>query len=336
MEIITKDYGRLIKMLALLFALSVLLFYGTFLYPYLYFYYYSTPEFMAVRPFSNIIPQGIDYLEEEDVFLISGYTYPKGYSNIIVVDSDRKQYKKEIVDENGKSFKWHSGGIAAHNDYVYVTGGNKKCYVLDKNDLLDPDKEVVKTIGQIKTDSNSSFCFVYDNNLFIGEYQYLKKFATNKKHHMVSPNGNFNTAMVFAYPFSDDARFGVKDKAIFALSIGSTVQGMCMDKSGRMYLSASSAKWKDSILYVYDFREVVQTVNSTFKYHGDTIPVYIFEDKAMIAKIKVPPNAEGVTSYKNDVYILFESASTRFKYGWLFGTQYVFNIRSKEMFDRSS
>lgn len=326
-------YGNIIKLLSLILALSVLVFYGTFLYPYLYFYYNSTPAFLAVRPFSDIIPQGIEYLEKEDCFLISGYTYPDGYSKIIVVDSNEKQVVKKIVDKKGKPFKWHSGGIASYSDFVYVTGGNKKCYVLDKNELLDPSTDTIKTIGTIDTDSNSSFCFVYGNNLFIGEYQYLKKFKTKKSHHMMSPNGNFNTAMVFAYPLSENEKFGVKNKASFALSIGSSIQGMCMDKSGRMYLSASSARWKDSILYVYDFREVIQTVNTTYEYHGEIIPVYVFEDKALIKKIKVPPNAEGVTSCKNTVYLLFESASTRFKYGWLFGTQYVFELNSKELFD---
>lgn len=329
----TDLYKRLIRILSIILALSVLLFYGTFLFPYLDFYYNSKPEFLAVTPFSKVIPQGIEYLEDENCFLISGYTFPKGYSEIIVVDKDKKHHVKQIVNEKGDYFKWHSGGIAAHGDFVYVTGGNKKCYVLDKEDLLDPDNDKIKIIGTIDTDSNSSFCFVYGNNLFIGEYQYLKKFTTSKKHHLVSPSGNLNTAMVFAYPLNEKEKLGVSDKAIFALSIGSTVQGMCMDKSGRMYLSASSARWKDSILYVYDFREVLQTVDTTYEYHGKIIPVYVFEDKALIKKLKVPPNAEGVTSKKNNVYLIFESASARFKYGYLFGTQYVYKINSKEMFD---
>ena len=333
MEQARDKVKNLLQLMITILVISIFVFYGTFLYPYLFFYYNTTPAFQVVTPFSNIIPQGIDYVEADDCFIVSGYTYPEGYSKIMIIDSDNNKVEKDIVDKKGKSFKWHSGGIACHGNFVYVTGGNSKCYVLDKNDLIKSKSKTVKIVGTINTDSNSSFCFVYGNNLFIGEYQFRKKFKTDKTHHIISPNGNLNTAMVFAYPLSNKEKLGVSDKATFALSIGSTVQGMCMDKAGRMYLSASSRRWKDSILYIYDFREVVKTVNYTYDYHGEVIPVFVFDDKALVQKIKVPPNAEGVTADNTDVYLIFESASTRFKYGWLFGTQFVYKMDSKVLFD---
>ena len=331
MELKEHLYVRAIKILILVFLLLLLLLYGTYLYPYFEFYMNSTPKFQIVSPISTLVPQGIEYLEDENCFIVSGYQYPKGYSNLVVIDEHNNKYSKSIINSKGKEFKWHSGGVACHGDYVYVTGGNSKCYVLSKKDVLDKTKDKVQIVGTIKTDSNSSFCFVYGNCLYIGEYQYMSKFVTNKEHHMVSPHGNLNTAMVFAYPFSDEEKYGVSDKAIMALSIGSSIQGMCMDSSGKMYLSASSSKFDQSILYVYDFRKVVQTADYSYDYHGNMIPVFVFEDVALIKRIKVPPNCEGVTSSSDSVYMVFESASTRFKYGWLFGTQYVYKINTERL-----
>lgn len=263
---------------------------------------------------------------------MSGYEYPDGYTKIVVFDKDNHRLEKSIVNSKGEKFKWHSGGIACHGDFVYVTGGNRKCYVLSKKDLLNPDLSEIRIIGTIKTDSNSSFCFVYGNCLFIGEYQYTTKYLTDEKHHLLSPKGNLNTAMVFAYPFTKDNKYGVSEEPIMALSIGSSIQGMCMDKSGRVYLSASSGKIDESILYIYDFRKVVQTVDSTYMSEDKVIPVFVFEDDALIKKIPVPPNAEGVTAYKESIYILFESASIRFyRYGWLFGTEYIYKIDIKNL-----
>lgn len=310
------------------FFLCVLIFYYTYLYEFQVFYLSSSPAFKVLNTTSNIVPQGIEYIESDKTFIISGYEFPDGYSKIIIVDENGNRFEKSIVNSKGERFKWHSGGIACKGNFVYVTGGNSKCYVLSKKDLLNPENDEISTIGTIKTDSNSSFCFVYGNCLFIGEYQYRTSFLTDETHHLVSPQGNINTAMVFAYPFSKDSKFGVSSKPIMALSIGSSIQGMCMDKQGRMYLSASS-KFDESTLYVYDFRKVVQTVDSTVVRDDVVIPVFIFEDSALIGKMDVPPNAEGVTAYKDSVYIVFESASKRFKYGWLFGTQYVYKINTK-------
>lgn len=322
--------GIAIIMLAVFF-LCFLTVYYCFLFPYREFYFASDSEFQAINLSTNIVPQGIEYLEDEKIFLISGYEYPDGYTRIIVIDSENNKIEKSIVNSNGQKFKWHSGGIASHGDKVYVTGGNRKCYVLSKKELLNPDNDTIRIIGTIHTESNSSFCFVYGNCLFIGEYQYRTKFLTDERHHLMSPKGNLNTAMVFAYPFTKDNKYGVAEDPIMALSIGSSIQGMCMDKSGRMYLSASSARFDESILYVYDFRKVVQTVDSTYLYNDEVIPVFVFEDDALMYQLAVPPNAEGVTAYKDSIYILFESASRRFKYGWLFGTQNVFKIDVKSL-----
>lgn len=325
-------YFYLAVMMFAVFFMCVLLYYYSFLHQYQTFYLNSESVFKIINLQTNIVPQGIDYLEDENSFIVSGYEYPKGYTKIVVVDSDQNRYEKTIINSKGKKFKWHSGGIACHGNFVYVTGGNSKCYVLDKNDLLNPELSEVTIIGTIDTDNNSSFCFVYGNCLFVGEYQYRTKFLTDEQHHILSPQGNLNTAMVFAYPFSKTEKFGVSETPIMALSIGSSIQGMCMDKQGRMYLSASSSNFDESILYVYDFRKVVQTVDSTIAQDSKVIPVFIFEDSALIDKLYVPPNAEGVTADRSSIYLLFESASKRFKYGWLFGTQYVYRVDTKKLF----
>lgn len=327
-----NKYTYMAIMTFAVFFLCVLIFYYSFLFPFQSFYLNASPAFKVVDRFTNFVPQGIDYVESDDAFIISGYEYPEGYTKIIVVDSNKNRFEKSIVNSKNEKFKWHSGGIACRGDFVYVTGGNRKCYVLSKDELLDPNIDEITITGTFKTDSNSSFCFVYGNCLFIGEYQYTTKFITDEKHHLLSPQGNLNTAMVFAYPFSKDSKYGVSTTPIMALSIGSSIQGMCMDKSGRMYLSASS-RFDESTIYVYDFRKVVQTVDSTVIRDDERIPVFVFEDSALIDKLDVPPNAEGVTAYKDSVYIVFESASKRFKYGWLFGTEYVYRLHTRRFLE---
>lgn len=295
-----------------------------------YPFYQDTEKVFELPEFSSeFVPQGLTYCEEADVYLISGYIYKSNESKIYVVKPDGGYRCVAVMRDEENVLHSHSGGICENGEYVYLAGGNGKCYVFNKSDLLDEAATEICVIGDFKTGNTSSFCYADDEYLYVGEYYYRFKYVTRFDHHLITPCGDANNAVITVFAFNANEKNGVNKIPEMGLSTTSRIQGMCMTDDGGLVLSASSI-FQGSQLYYYNFEHVLDGLQGSLTVRGEEIPLYYVDSTSLIEKKEILPKAEEIFFYDGRIYMLFESACSRFQYGILLDGQYVYSMIYKE------
>lgn len=289
------------------------------------FYNTAQREFQIPALSDDFVPQGFEYCEGNELFLVSGYIHKGEIAQICIVQSDGTYRKKAVLDENGKELVCHSGGISQHDEYSYIAGCDGKCYVLLTSELLNIESDSIKVIGSFSTYNEASFCFIADNYLYVGEYYYFQKYSTDAKHHLITPSGDENNAVVLRFPLEEDLPFGVNTMPDIMISIPGRVQGMCLTDNGMMILSESSI-FQGSQLLFYDYTSVLNEAADIFIIDDTEIPLYYVDNDSLLDTVSILPKSEGITLCGNRVYMLFESASNRFQYGKFLDAQYVYSL----------
>lgn len=288
------------------------------------FYQQAEKEFTVPEIASGFVPQGLEYCEEQELFLISGYMHPSGEAKVFVVEPEGNYREVNILNSDGSSFNSHAGGISLYGDYVYIAG-NGKCYVFLSEEILSPEKQYVYSLGDFSTYNSSSFCCVKDGYLYIGEYYYGIKYDTAETHHVITPAGDENHAVIMAFLLNESLRFGVNTVPQKAYSIADRVQGMSITDDGKLIMSASGI-FQCSQLYFYDYGKVLSGETGQLDLGDSFIPLYYCDSSALTDIMEILPKSEGITISDHKMYMLFESASNRFFYGKIIGGQYVYSL----------
>ena len=289
------------------------------------FYHDTVKEFMLPEFASEFVPQGLDYIEEEDVYLISGYIYKNKESRIFVIKPDGTYHMLKVLGRTGNPLRSHSGGICESGEYIYMAGGNSQCYVFRKEDVLCEDNDTVKMAGNFPTYNSASFCCAEDGFLYVGEYYYRFKYTTREEHHLITPYGDKNNATVSVFAVNDKEKYGVSEMPEKILSIPGRAQGMCLTDDGELIMSASSI-FEGSQLYYYDYKEVLNATPDYIMVKEEKIPLLYLDRRFLVKEQEILPKAEELTFVDGRIYMLFESACSRFQYGkWLDG-QYVYSM----------
>jgi len=300
-----------------------------------YPFYQDTKKVLELPEFaSEFVPQGLTYCEETDVYLISGYIYKSNESKIYVVKPDGDYRCVAVMKDEKNVLHSHSGGICENGEYVYLAGGNGKCYVFNKADLLNETETEICVAGEFKTGNTSSFCYADDEYLYVGEYYYRFKYVTRFDHHLTTPCGDANNAVMTVFALDDEKKYGVQKIPCMGLSITGRIQGMCLTDDGQLVLSASSI-FQGSQLYYYNFEQVLEGKQGSLAVRGEDIPLYYVDSASLTGKKEILPKAEEIMFQDGRIYMLFESACSRFRYGTLLDGQYIYSMPHKRK-DRQS
>jgi len=286
------------------------------------FYSSARPAFPIPGLSENFVPQGIEACGGGD-FLLSGYIAGTGSARLYYVDAGGSFRAIRVCDEKGTTLTSHSGGICTNGPFTYLAGGDGVCYVLSSADLFDPASREANILGAIRTDNAASFCCLEDGRLFVGEYEY-GRFKTAASHHILTPAGDENTAVMLAYQLDGDQPFGVSPAPSAAYSMPARIQGMCFTGDGRVALSASSFQASSRMLF-YDLDAVTRR-QGIFWTGGEAIPLYYLDRSSCTDKVPLPPYSEETVYSDGRLYVLFESASSRFRFGQLIGAQNVYRM----------
>lgn len=332
--IINKNYNKkrllkrtifftLVLITAILFALLI----GSRI-CYREFYNKTKREFEIPGISTGFVPQGFEFIKSEDLFLISGYMDNDDASLIYIVNSDKSFRKITVLNADGSIFKSHSGGISTFGEYIYMAGCDGECYVLTLESVTGDKSEFATIIGSFEVYNGASFCSINDGKLYVGEYYHAIKYPTDVSHHLITPNGDKNNAIITVFELDKNMQLGVNPIPIEAHSITGRIQGMCFLDNNKITLSASSV-FTGSQLYVYDYSTVLNEERSTFLLGNTTVPLYYIDGRSLLKTIEILPKSEGLTFREGRIYMLFESASNRFKFGKLIGGQYVYSYENR-------
>ena len=217
-----------------------------------------------------------------------------------------------------------AGGVAIGGSFTYLAGGNGRCYVLSTREVMDAGEDSVTVLGSFTTGNRASFCCRNGDTLLVGEYAYGKRYRTAEDHHLTTPAGEENPAVVMGFRLDEAEPLGVRESPSVAWSIPERIQGMSFSADGRVLLSASSV-FGASQLYLYDLAGARAGQEGVFQAEDSAVPLYYLDSGHRTGTLHMPPKAEEIVFEGDRLYILFESASRRFQYGKLVGCDYVYS-----------
>ncbi|CDC70795.1 MULTISPECIES: hypothetical protein [environmental samples] len=323
-----RRIGKLLwRSIGILLAV-VVLFQTAFLLYFRDFYGSAEKEFWVPGLSGEFVPQGMDRLREG--FLLSGYLSDSGAARLYLVEADGSARLIRLRTETGHTLVSHAGGVAVSDAFIYLAGGNGQCYVFSAEDVLDPRQTAISVVGSFYTGNRASFCCMRGQSLLVGEYAYGERYRTADNHHLITPAGDQNTALVTSFPLENDAPLGVSERPEAAYSIPERIQGMSFSSDGRAILSASSA-FGASQMYLYDFGGVLADRQGILWINQAPVPLYYLDSDNCTGILHMPPHAEEITFADGKLYLLFESASRRFQYGKLVGGSYVYSLSLPEI-----
>jgi hypothetical protein len=286
------------------------------------FYESAQPAFRIPGLAESFVPQGIEACGNRD-FLLSGYIVGSGSARLYYIGADGSSRAIRVVDKKGTTLASHSGGICTNGPFTYLAGSGGKCYVLSSAELFDPTSTQATILGILQTENAASYCYLAEGRLFVGEYEF-GRFKTPFSHHITTPAGDKNTAVTLSYPLDGDLPFGVNPTPDAAWSTTERIQGMTFTDDGRVVLSASCYK-ASSRLLLYDW-QAVQESQGIFWTGSAAVPLYYLDRSTCTDVIPMPPYSEETVFENGWLYVLFESASTRFQFGNLIGAQNVYRM----------
>ncbi len=300
-------------------ALSVLHFAKYYIYP--DYYCHSN----AVSPLPSIhagfVPQGLGYDAEGEVYLHSGYN---GDAVEIYLVNKHNETKKllPIYLGSDEPAKGHGGGIAVIGDYVYLAdnaeeGDGKvgKINIFKYADLqAAKDGDSVKAVDILSVDSSASFCFADENYLYVGEFYRAGSYETNEAHHVTTPAGDQNNAILTAYRLDTDGSL-MSQFPVFAMSITDRVQGFAINSDGTIVLSRSWGVNNSSL----DFYDGWTNTGATITLACGEVPLYYLDSATHTKSVAMPAFSEGLALADDDtVLISFESACNKYILGKFF------------------
>lgn len=310
------------------------------------FYDVATEEFYIPDLMDGYVPQGFDYMEKERVFLSCGYMNDEDEpSRVYVISDDGEEYYYTELRNSDMSvvYNGHTGGIAHYGEYVYITG-DVGIDVFSLNDILDKNIGFAPKLATIDTSKygiDPAYCFIYDDELFVGSYHKDGEYDTTANHHVGDNKAvmiSFDLAAIYNNPTNN---YYVASKPFAVYSMPSMVQGACVAEyevveNGKAMKKTSlvlSTSWgmNDSNLYVHDMSKIKATTlpNSTSeKMIGVAgLPVYSLGATTLVETIVAPPMSEEIVYLDGKIWIMNESASNKYVFGKFTTGNYLFSIQ---------
>jgi hypothetical protein len=298
---------------------------------YFSFYNNGQREFTIPGLSDGFVPQGLEYVKESDVFITCGYASKEGdASSVYTIKSDGSATKTALKNTDGSNYTGHTGGIAYYKNYVYITGATG-CDVFSLTDILN-GKETTTLLGEIATPNDPAYCNIYEGKFYAGSfYKAGTQYTTPESHHLTTPAGDSNTAIMTVYNLDATAEFLVNTQPVAAYSLPSLAQGMTFTED-KIVLSTSYGL-ATSHLYFYDTSKIT---TGTFTFadtnsalDGTTVPLYYLDSASLVSDVAAPPMSEEIVYKDGKIYIMTEAASNKYIFGKFTGAYklYSYNVK---------
>lgn len=306
-----------------LLSLVLLVFVGEKLFFGAFFFGGAKSEFAIPGLWTNFVPQGFDKVD--DAYLISGYDKADSAPSSVYVVKSGEATRVDLYNADKSAYLSHAGGVTHFGEYMYVaynTGEETTyCDMFLLSDVFDGDGKATKR-DSIPLPNRISYCSVYGNKLYAGAfYREGSKYLTPDFHHLTTPAGDQNTALMMVYTLDEATGKPISDKPDMVFSTLSNVQGMCITESGKIVLSTS---WSvnPSKLYVYDLAKASE---GTWNLDGTEIPVKHLDSDCLSQTITCPPMSEELVYENGRVLIMTESACMKYVFGKITSGNFVYS-----------
>ena len=287
----------------------------------------ATPEFVIPGLNQTIVPQGMDYWEERNWMLISGYCTDESKnggkgSALLAVDMSTGQMIGEYYLKNmdGTYHTSHAGGVAVTRKNVFIANGNT-LYRIPLADLL-PQCNEVTIVEEIKVPTRASLANCSGGILWVGDFQYSTSYPTDEFRHMKNRQGKMYYAWTVGYRLDETTENEFSAQAMaggdfatpdIVLSMTERIQGMTyLPEVGQIALSQSYGRTNDSKLYFYE-DPMEDAPHTTVTLNGVEVPVWFLDSKQNVKEMSAIPMSEGIANIGGKLYVLFESGANKYR-----------------------
>lgn len=278
-----------------------------------YEYYLNNTEEYAQLPGlkEHIIPQGITYSKKYNKILIVGYHKGKAAAVLFIIDYETGILDRTILlfNQDNTPLNTHIGGITTNDEIIWLSD-NYKLYTLNLEDLINTkDMDRINVSKPLDTFAKGDYILYHDNFLYIGEYDYKIKYKIKESHHFKTPSGEINKSLIAVYDLSEETiNF---DKPDYLISVPDRIQGLSIDRDNNFILSRSF--WSFQSSDISTFKNPLNGEPKNVKIEGNEYKLWFLDNDNLINNIKMPPMSEGIVLIDNELYLIFESASTYYK-----------------------
>lgn len=196
----------------------------------------SEGDFIIPGLMDAYVPQGFDYIEETDTYLMCGYMSDGSASRIYIRFEDGSTRFTSLYHADGSVYDKHAGGICHNGDYVYLAGDDG-VDVFSMSQVLLGGEAVM--LGTIPTGHDMAYCTFYNGYLLAGNFYYPVHYETPENQRITTPAGDENTALMTVYKADPNGEFGIDPMPVAAISTPGRVQGMCFTSDEEQVLSIS-------------------------------------------------------------------------------------------------
>lgn len=273
---------------------------------------------------TSFVPQGMDKIDNQNKYIISGYMSDGSPSRFYVYDKENNQTKYFTLKTGDGDYCGHAGGIASAGRTLWTVGDNL-CLRFSLSSVDSVENGGSITVLDTFTSLNGcDFVFDHDGMLWIGEFYKEGKYETELVHRLKTTSGEENPALVYGYPIDESKSHGLLTKTPQKLlSIRGLCQGMAIDSKGNFILSTSYSL-PDSNIYYYK-NVFDKECDMEFALGNSLLPLWFLDNNNLISTTNAPSMSEEIFVENDRVYILFESNCKKYR---LFNRKRVKNVYS--------
>ncbi len=300
--------------------------------PVIYNEYFTIAEKEFIIPglSEGFVPQGFEYVDEENVYLQCGYMSDGSASRIYILPEGEENNPRYITLESsyGKPYTGHTGGITCSGNFVWLANdgeGEDNCiWVLSLEEILAAENgTAVKLAKSFKPENRAAYCFADEEYLWTGEFYRPEEYPTAETHAMTAANNTEHNAIICAYPLDSESELGITDTAPeVILSVTDHVQGFTRAEDC-FILSTSYGFTSSHHLYYKDNLE--DTADSTLTVNGTEVPVWFLDSQSLVADMEMPPMNEEPVVRDGKMYVLTESACKKYIFGNFIRGRHVYS-----------
>jgi hypothetical protein len=268
--------------------------------------------------FQSAVPQGMAYLPERDLMLISNYMDDGRPSCIVALSmtTGDLQGVSWIEEPDGTPHMGHVGGLAVSRDHLWVASG-PGVYFVDL-DSLD-GAETLRMTGYVQTAVKGSFATCADNTLWVGEFTSRSgNYPTDRSHRFSGPSGELYHGWMAGFCLDPDTDLIPPDRILTGVAYPNKIISIPHEVQGAVFsgdllvLSQSYGRTNNSRVSIYA-NPLEDPPVDQFDDGESAIPLWVVDATDLLELVIAPPMTEGVVEYDGRTAVLFESGSDKYR-----------------------
>lgn len=272
----------------------------------------------------GFVPQDLFYLDAYHTWLFSGYMNDGSPSPIYTLRPGNKPHRLTVKLPDGAVYTGHGAAVTAAGDFVFLTVRNGYVVLRASTVAEGGPYASVAARAYVPTPLTPAFMIAQNDALYLGEFYEPFFYSTPRSHHITTPGGVRNPALMLAYQTSCTEPFGFARTPARCFSIPARVQGMCFTDEGAHLVLSCAWGFGDAHLLVYDTARF--TTDGTFAIDGQQVPLTCLDERSLVKQLRVPPMAEGIDEHNGEVFLANEAASKRYLIGRFYGGGVVYRL----------